>query len=292
MFTIKVIVDLPFFLRLEKPLTVHYEKVCKESLLLGLRGKKVKITFSRRPVDNIDRSAWTRERSTITIKVNIPASLSDESISTFAIYNCREIINNIISSYQATTLEFDNAGFIILLGTAYMHLFAKILVNDQDIRDRSPSWSYNTLPLEADRLKEFRRYLRDSDKLPLSRLFLVNARLSLEQGQYSLAVVQAAMAVELRLTQVIHKKLIIRRWPNEAIEPFERLTLGQKLIIKGPRSLNFYFSEVAGFTEMYKKLDAKINQPRNDVIHRGYLASRDEAVQAVGLAGEFYKIVN
>lgn len=294
MFTIKVIVDLPFFLRLEKPLTVPYEKVCKESPLPELKGKKVKITFSRRLAGDIDKSEWTKVRSTLTIKASIPVPLSDESIGTFAINNCREIINNVVASYQATTLQVDNAGFIIPLGTSYMQLFAEILVNGEDIRDRYPSYSANTFPLTSNQLREFKRYLRDKNKLPLSRLFLTNASLSLEQGQYSLAVLQAAMAVELRLTQVIHKKLITRRWPNEAIEPYEQLTLGQKLRIHkaDSRSLEFHFGKVAGFSNLFKKLENKINQPRNKIAHKGHLASHDEAVQAVEIAREFFKIVN
>jgi hypothetical protein len=294
MFNIKVIVDLPFFIQLEKPLTVSYENVCKESLLPELKGKKVKIAFSQRFASDIDKSEWSKVRSNITIKVSTPVSLSEMSIFTFTVHNCREIINNIISSYQATTLQTDNVGFIIQLGTSYMQLFAEILVNGKNIRDRYPSYSANTSPLTEAQLREFKRYLRDKDNLPLSRLFLTNASLLLEQGQYSLAVLQSAMAVELRLTQVIRKKLIKRRWPNEAIVPYEQLTLGNKLGIHkaDPRSLEFHFSKISGFSEMFKKLDSKINQPRNRVLHKGYMASLNEAVQAVVLAKEFFKIVD
>lgn len=293
MYNIKVTVDLPFFLRLDKPLTVPYEKVCKESFLPELKETKVKITFSRKFAGGIDKSEWTKVRSTLTIKVSIPVPLSDESIGTFAINNCREIINNIVSSYQATTLQVDNAGFIIPLGTSYMQLFAKILVNGKDIRDRYPSYSTSTFPLTADRLKEFKQYLRNKDKLPLSRLFLTNASLSLEQGQYSLAVLQATMAVELRLTQTIHKKLITRRWPNEAIDDYETQNIGRKLDFKqtDPRALKYYFRGTA-FSEMYNKLKRELIMPRNKVAHKGHLASQAEAVQAVKLAREFFKIVS
>lgn len=293
MYNIKVTIGLPFFLRLDKPLTVPYEKVCKELPLPELKNQKIKIAFSRRAADDIDKSEWTKVRSIITIKVSIPVPLSDKSISTFAINNCREIINNIISSYQATTLQVDNAGFTIPLGTSYMQLFAEILVNGKDIRDRYPSYSANTFPLTSTQLREFKRYLKDKDKLPLSRLFLTNASLSLEQGQYSLAVLQSAMAVELRLTRYISKKLISRRWPNEAIEDYEAQNITRKLDYrkKDLRSLKYYFNSTA-FYEMFKKMRKELIEPRNKVLHWGYLASHSEAIKTVELAREFLKIVN
>jgi len=293
MSTIKVIVDLPFFLQLEKSLTVPYEKVCKESLLPELKGRKVKITFSRKLAGDIDKSEWTKVRSTLTIKVSIPVPLSDESIDTFAINNCREIINNIISSYQATTLQVDNAGFIIPLGTSYMQLFAEILVNGKDIRDRYPSYSTNTFPLTADRLKEFKQYLRNKDKLPLSRLFLTNASLSLNQGQYSLAVLQAAIAVELRLTQFVVQKLKLAGWIDQAIKPYKEMTLGRKLNIPqtDPRSLETYLYSVSGFAGLYEQIRKPLNKLRNDVAHDGYLPSYQEAIDVVEIASKFLRMV-
>lgn len=293
MHNIKVTVDLPFFLRLTKPLTVSYESVCKESPLPELKGKKVRITFLRRPTDDIDDPEIRKVQSTIVIKVNTQEELSDEFVGTFAINNCREIINNIISSYQATTLQVVNAGFTIPLGTSHMQLFAEIIVDGRDFRDRYPYCSINTSPLTPDQLKEFKRYLINTDQLPLSRLFLTLGILLLEQGQYSLAVLQSAMAVELRLTQYISKKLIAKRWPNEAIEDYEAQNITRKLDYrkKDLRSLKYYFSSTA-FYEMYKKLKKELIEPRNRVVHRGYLASHSEAIKTVELAREFFKIVS
>lgn len=292
--TVEVSIDLPFFLRLENSFIVPYENVCKEPQLPELKMLKVQVTVSRRPAGTIDKSEWPKERSTVVIRLDTPTQLSHDSINTFAIQNCLEIINKIISSYQAITLNVANAGFIIPLGTSFMQLFAEIRVNGQDFRDRWPSHSLNTFPLPADRVEEFHSYLNDQEQLPLSKLFLTNAMLSLEIGQYSLAVLQAAISVELRLTQVVRKKLITRGWPNEAIEPYEKLTLGRKLRMteKDPRSLKFHFSQVVGSSELFKKLDNKLIRLRNDVAHRGHLASPQEAKQAVEMANEFLKIVN
>lgn len=293
MHKITVTIDLPFFLRLEKPLTIPYEKVCRESQLSELKGRKIHIAFSRSPADDIDKSEIMKDRSTIAIKVNTPKKLSNESIDIFAISNCREIINNVITSYQATTKQVSNVGCICPLGTSDMQLFAEIMVDGHDFRDRWPSHNINTIPLQLDQVKKFKRYLNGREDLPLSDLIFTNARISLEQGQYSLAVLQAATAIELRLTQVIHKKLISRRWPNEAIEPYEKLTLGQKLRIqkKDPRSLKYHYGKVVGFSDLFKKLDSEITPLRNKVVHKGYLASHDETIQAVKLANEFLKMV-
>lgn len=292
--TVEISIDLPFFLRLEDSFIVPYKKVCKDPQLPELKGQKVQITVSRRPAGAIDKSEWPKEQSTVVIRLDTHTRLSNDSINTFAIRNCLEIINKVISSYQATTLNVANAGFITPIGTSFMQLSADIRVNGQDIRDRWPSHSLNTFPLPSDKVEEFRRYLNDQDQLPLSKLFFTNAMLSLEIGQYSLAVVQSAIAVELRLTQVVRTRLIDRGWPNEAIEPYEKLTLGQKLRIPkiDPRSLKFHFSQITGFSELFKKIDNKLTRLRNDVAHRGHVASPQEAMQAVGTANEFLKIVN
>lgn len=292
--TVEVSIDLPFFLRLNDSYIVPYKKVCKEPQLPELKRQKVQIKISQRPAGTIDKSEWPKVQSTVVIRLDMPTQLSNDSVNTFAIRNCLEIINKVISSYQATTLNVHNAGFIIPLGTSYMQLFAEIRVNGQDFRDRWPSYSLNTFPLPSDQVEEFQRYLNDQDQLPLSKLFLTNAMLSLEIGQYSLAVLQAAIAVELRLTQVSRTRLVARGWPNEAIEPYEKLTLGQKLRIpkKDPRSLKFHFRQVAGFSELFKKIDNKLTRLRNDVAHRGHVASPQEAMQAVEMAGEFLRMVN
>jgi hypothetical protein len=293
-FAVEVSIDLPFFLRLKDSFIVRYDRVCQESQLKELLGKDVQITFSRKPAGTIDKGEWPKERSTVAIKVETPARLSDNSVGTFAIQNCLEIVNRIITSYQATTGEVSNAGFIFPLGTSDMQLFADIRVNGQDIRDRWPSHSINTFPLPKDKIVDFERYLADQAGLPLSMLFLTNAILSLERGQHPVAVLQGAFAVELRITQVIRDKLQAAGWSDKAIEPYERLTLGVKLQIPqtDPRSLETYFNGASGFADVYKKVSDDLTPLRNNVVHRGYLASHLEANRAVEIAREFLKIVN
>ena len=221
--TIEVTIDLPFYLRAEDPLTVLYEEVCQEAQLPELAGHNLEITFSRIPAGPIDKSDWpTKERTKISIKVETPTNLSETSSGTFAIRNCLEILNKVITSYQATTGEVSNAGFIFPLGTSDMQLFADIRVNGQDIRDRWPSHSVNTFPLSADQVNELKRYLISQDELPLSRLFLTNSILSLERGQNSLAVLQAATAVELRMTQHMVGKLSTTGWSTKKITNYEK----------------------------------------------------------------------
>jgi hypothetical protein len=292
--TVEVTIDLPFFLRLEDTFTVKYEEVCQESQSPELVGQDIQMTFARSPAGSIDKSKWPKERSTVAVKVDTPTQLTSDCVNTFAIWNCLEIVNRVITSYQATTGEVSNAGFIFSLGTSDMQLFADIRVNGQDIRDRWPSYNINTFPLPEDKVVDFERYLTGQAGLPLSRLFLTSAILSLERGQYPLAVLQGATAVELRITQVIRGKLQAAGWSDQAIEPYERRSLGAKLQIPqtDPRSLETYFSGVSGFPDVYKKVRDYLPWLRNRVAHRGYLASHREAIRAVEIASEFLKIVN
>lgn len=291
---IKVKIDLNFFLRIQGPLVVSYHDVCTEGQLSELRGQKVEITFLRRDPGAIDKSEWSaKPRSTVVMSVETAAPLLGDSKGTFAIRNCLDIINKVITSYQGATGEISNAGFIVPLGTSDMQLFAEILVDGQDFRDRWPSYSFNTVPLSAEQLREFNSYLTGLQQPPLDRLFLTNARLALEQGRYPLAVLQAATAVELRITAVVSEKLRVAGWSEQAIEPYERLTLGQKLQIPftDTRSLETYFNGVSGFDALYKQVRGELNHLRNRVAHRGYLVTHDEAIKAVRIASKFLKIV-
>ncbi len=215
-------------------------------------------------------------------------------MNTFAIRNCLETLNRVIASYQATTGEVIDAGFIFPMGTSDMQLFAEIRVNGEDIRDRWPSLRFDTSPLSLGEVDEFKRYLTGQDDLPLFKLFLTNAVLSLERGQYPLAVVQAATAIELRITQVVSSRLNVAGWSSAAIKRYEGKTLGDKLSIPktDPRSLETYYSQVAGFPNLYKEAAKDLTPLRNKVIHRGYLPSHEEAIRAVNVAREFLKIVN
>jgi len=292
--TVKVTIDLPFFLRLEDSISVSYDEVCKESCIPELSGQNIQITFSRRPARPIDKSDWPHEQTTVTITVQTPKQLPDDSVNTFAIQNCLEILNRVVTSYQATTGEVCNAGLIFPLGTSDIQLFADIHVNGQNIRDRWPSHNINTFSLPNDKIREFKHYLTGQHNLPLSGLFLTNAILSLERGQYPLAVLQGATAVELRVTQFIRSKLKATGWSEEAIGPYERKALGGKLQIPqtDPRSLETYFNGVGGFADVYKKVRDDLTPLRNRVVHRGYLASHQEAKRAVGIVRDFLAIVN
>lgn len=294
MSSVEVTIDLPFFLRLEDPLTVGYEQVCQASQLPGLVGQDVQITFSRTPAGAIDKSEWPlKERSAVAIRLETATPISSDSVNTFAIRNCLEILNRIILSYLATTGEASNAGFITSLGTSYMQLFAEIKVDDEDFRDRWPSQSLNTFPLETGQVQKFTAFLLSKEEWPV-RLFHTNAVLSLEQGQYSLAVLQAAMAVELRLTQVISHKLREAGWSDQAIEPYEREFISRKLQMPrtDPRSLETYYHDANRFDSVYKRVRDDLVPLRNRVAHRGHLPGHQDAIEAVKAAREFLRIVS
>jgi len=126
------------------------------------------------------------------------------------------------------------------------------------------------------------------------RLFLTNAILSLEQGQYSLAVLQVATAVELHTTQYVSDKLKVAGWSPKKITDYAEKTLGQKLRFAKPdlRSLETHFGNGTNFSSLHSRLKNWFGPLRNKVIHRGYLASHEEAKEAVETAREFLKIVN
>ncbi len=289
---IEVTFDLPFYLRVENAFVVLYEKVCREAQVPELVGRTLEITFSNRDAGKINRMSRPKvqyDRTTVSIKVETSSNLLEDSVGRFAIQNCLEILNRVIVSYQATTGEVANAGFIQPLGTSDIQLFAEIRVNGKDFRDRWPGHSLNTFPLSADQSSEFQRYLVGQQDLPLDRLFLTNAALSLEQGQYPMAVLQAATAVELKVTQVVSQKLKAAGWSDQAIAPYERMTLGQKLQIpqSDPRSLGTYFNTVSEFPTTYKQVKDDLTPLRNRVAHRGHMASQEEAKQAVSMVRKF-----
>jgi hypothetical protein len=292
--SIEVSIDLPFFLRLEKPVSVLYEDVCKESPIPELSGRNVEIVFSKQSVTAAGRSGASTWQSTVGIKVNTSQPILDQSVKTFAISNCLEILNRIVTSYQAVTGEVTNADFIVPVGLSYMQLFAEIRVDGRGIRDIWPSQKLTKVPLSTNQNKGFERYLTGQDDFPLSRLFFMNALLSLERGQYPLAILQAATAVELRITQFVSSKLKAAGWSDEAMKPYERLTLGRKVQIPqtDPRSLETYFNGIPGFAPLYSDVRSVLTPLRNSVAHRGHLASQEEAKRVVEMAGKFLKIVS
>lgn len=293
--TVKVIIDLPFFLRLERPMTVRYEEVCRESQVSELMGQDVQVTVSRRPADGIDKSKEvTHQRSTVAIRVETTAQLPEASVGTFAIRNCLDILNELIISYQAVTGETGNAGFIFSLGTSDMQLYADIRVDGADIRDRWPFHNMNTIPLSEDEFKELERYFTNREEVPLPKLLLTSARSLMERGQYPLAVLQAAAAVELRTTMVISERLKSAGWSEKTIDKYERMTLGPKLQIAcpDPRSIETYLNGVSGFDATYRGVKDIVMPIRNRIAHRGYLASHEEASKSVALAGRFIELIN
>ncbi len=292
---VRVSLDMPFYLRLADPLTVPYEIVCREAPLQALVGQVVRIEFSRHAVSQSDRADRPEiPRTRVSVVVESADELPDDSVATFAILNCREILNRVIAAYQVATGEVSNAGFIVPFGTSDMQIYADIRVNGHDARDRWPAHSFNTFPLSAPHVAVLTSYLRGEDELPLSRLFLTNAISALERGQYSLAVLQAATAVELRTTQAITSKLRDSGWSDEAIKPYERLALGSKLGFPrtDPRSLETHFDMREGFASAFERGQEELTQLRNDVAHRGHLATRDEAKDAVDTARDLLKVVD
>ncbi len=290
---IQVTMELPFILRLREPLTALYEKVCRERQVTGLIGHEIQVEFAHDvSVGTFDNPEPQQSRTAVIITVETESSLPEESIGRFAISNCLEIINGAIASYQATTGEALNGGFIFPLGTTHMQLFADIRVNGEDFRDRIPSHSLSTMPLQPHEVDEINRYFKGQQELPLSKLFLTYARLSLEAGQYHVAVLHAAIAVELRLTQYVGAKLRAAGWSDKAREQYEHLPLGRKLEISrtDTRSLETYCHAIDGFTVAYSQVGILLRL-RNDVAHRGHLVSHDEALQAFGIAMEFLRVV-
>lgn len=123
---------------------------------------------------------------------------------------------------------------------------------------------------------------------------MTTARLYLERGQYSLAILQAATAVELKITQIVSQNLRIAGWSEDAIKPYERMSLGRKVDIPptDPRSLVTYFATVTGFADSYMKVRGELTPLRNRVAHHGLIAAREEAINALAVTSEFLGIVS
>ncbi len=79
----------------------------------------------------------------------------------------------------------------------------------------------------------------------------------------------------------------------KAIQPYEKLPLGNKLQLPrtDPRSLETYFNEIVGFSDIYKRVRDDLIPLRNKVMHRGYLPSHQEALRVVMIARDFLSIV-
>ncbi len=280
-------IELPFYLSLEDPIRVPYAEVCDEPRVPELADSVVEIGFDyvqRR----IDKSGMLHARTVVRIEVASDQELAREAVGAFAIRDCLRIVNRVIACYQAVTGQFSNSGYITPLGLSDMQLFADIRVDGESVRDRWPGHSISTFPLSAEHSHQFERYLA-GQPLPLPRLFLTSARLMVNRGQYSLSVVQAAAAVELRLTEYVSQKLEEANAGARRIRNYQRKTLGQKLGFSSPddRSLETYCASVAGFPELFTQLKDPLNRLRNDVIHRGHMASLEESRDITEIASRF-----
>ena len=174
-----------------------------------------------------------------------------------------------------------------------MQLFADIRVDGLDIRDRWPWRSFNNMPFSSVENNQFERFLTGKDQWPLPILLLRNAELLQEKGQYSLAVVEAAAAVELRLTEYISGKLEAASYSRKKISGYKGKTLRGKLRIRkgDSASLETYFGSGSGFHTLYEQLKSPLNSLRDQIMHHGYLASRDDGLHCVKIARDFLNLV-
>ena len=290
---VQVTLDLPFYLRLEEPVTFAYRDVCTENQLSEFAEADVKVRFNRRAAPNIDRSGiGGRERTTVVIQATSIESLSDQSIGVFAINNSRELINRVITAYQAVTGEIDNAGLILPVGTGQMRLMAEIEIDGEDGRDRWPAVSVNTFPMDRGDVSRFEDFVSGKQTLPIANLFLTNASIQLAQGQYSLAVFLAASAVESRISAFVVTKLRELRERPPTISRYEKLPLGPKLDKSSGRidSIETYLIDVEGYADLHERLKTRLNRGlRVPVVHHEHLSTLAEAIEAVQLAGEFLR---
>ena len=271
----------------------RYGDVCQESPVADFEGQELRISFASRDAENIDNSSFGfHQRTTITIQISCDARPSDDVINTFAINNCRELVNRVVIAYQATTGEVDNGGFITPVGTSYMRLFAEIYLDGDDVRDRWPFRSGTNISLSGDEVERFREYVTGGNSLPIGNLMLTNASIQAEQGQYSLAVFLAAAAVESRLTAYVVEKMEGDQIHQREITKYKNKPLGYKLgrIAGEADSIETYLGGDEAYASLHAKLKGRLNKElRIPVVHNGHLASRDEAREANDLAYQFFR---
>jgi hypothetical protein len=284
--TIKVQLKLPFYLQLEKQYTIPYLKMCSEKLS-KFKLCDIAISFINKQCEY----NMPHQNTTIIIRLESSHSLTGDDVNFFVCRNCLEIINRVIMAYHAATGSWVNAGFINPIGLTEIQLNAEIFVNRNDFRDRKPFHSFNSFPLEPEKEREFEDYL-GGVKIPLPRLLITNAILLLEQGQYSLSALQSIIAIEVHLSNEISEKLKLKGKSQKEIDEYLKATLGEKLLSSRPddERAETYWSKINGFPNIYTKIksDYKI---RNDIAHKGYIASKNEARNVVTLARDFIKLI-
>jgi HEPN domain-containing protein len=108
------------------------------------------------------------------------------------------------------------------------------------------------------------------DEAPLERMMLANARNALRQGRYREAVLSAATAAEVSLTEELRERAELDAALRQKIRP--RMMLGE--LITHLQHLN-----------LPPELLDRLVQPRNQAIHRGQQLTLNDAEEAVRLAG-------
>ncbi len=144
---------------------------------------------------------WHWPQTLLVIQIESP-SAGNDVVNQLAIQDCLKISNRVITSYQAATTDWQNSGLISVLGTAYLQLNAEILVDGESVRDRWPSPSFFSIPLNDQETKKFQDLLGGAP-LPLDELFHTHSFVSLEREDYSISVINNAAAVEIRLTEEV-----------------------------------------------------------------------------------------
>ena len=284
---IEVQIPLPFALRATKALRIPYSDLCPDGAITELQGDKVLIDFRTYVDPFADKSALPARRTTLMLSIETDSTIDENIASHFALTNALIIANRTISSFQAATHDWHNAGFISPVGLEHLQLYAEILLDGTSIRDRWPFKSAFSIPITPQQEQDFERFVR-GEALPLHELFLANASVLLNRGEYSLAVVQWAEAVEMWLTEQVCAFLRNRGETPQVITGYEDRTLGGKL--------NHKFSDEcftwANHPGMLKALQDDLNALRNKVIHRGHLATESEAHKANAAAVDFIRMAD
>jgi hypothetical protein len=292
---INISLELPYFLRFEKPMNLAYDAVCQERPVAEFEGRDLRVSFTSHEAKNSDRSEiGFHLRTTINVQISCDATPSDDSISTFAILNTRELVNRIVNAYQATTGEVENAGFISPIGTSYVQLFAEIFLDGEDVRDRWPGRNGTNFPLSSDEVDRIEEYVTGEKSLPISSLLLTNGSLLAEQGQYSLAVFLAAAAGESQLTAYVAERMEQKEISRRRIAFYQRKPLGYKLGRQQGEadSIETYFDGNDGYSDLHCRLKDRLNtRLRIPVVHHGYIATREDALEANNLARQFFRIL-
>lgn len=284
---VEVRLKFPFYLQLKKQYKVPYGNICTEQLN-QLKSSDIEISF----LHNQCESEFTHMNTTIIIRSESPYPLNEVDVNFFTCSNCLEIINRVIMAYHASTGSWSNAGFINLIGLTEIQLNAEISLNGNDFRDRKPFQSFCNFPLQQEQEREFEDYLCGA-MMPFSRLSITNAILLLEQGQYSLSVLQAIIAIEVHLSNEIIKKLKQNGKSQMEINKYSELTLGGKLSFSpsDDKSAEKYWSNINGFTTLHSKIKNDLNPLRIKIVHYGYIPNKDEAVSAINVARKFIKSI-